>query len=57
VTRRTRSARTLVAATALAAALTVLGACGGRTDGGTPIPSGGEGEATTSTTGTTLPGS
>jgi hypothetical protein len=45
VHRRTRSA---LAALALAGALTVLAACGGRTDGGNPIPT--VGTSTTSTT-------
>lgn len=55
MTRRTRTIRTALATVVLAGSLGVLGACGGRTDGGTPIPSGTEGEPT-STTGTTLPG-
>lgn len=55
VTRRNRTPRTAVAGLAVAAALTLLSACGGRTDGGTPIPSGGEGDATTTTV-TTIPG-
>ncbi|HRW36685.1 MAG: hypothetical protein KDB04_08860 [Acidimicrobiales bacterium] len=50
MTRRTRTARTAAAGLVVAGLLTLLGACGGRTDGGTPIPSGNEGEATTSTT-------
>ncbi len=49
MTRRTRTLRTAVAALALAGSLTGLGACGGRPDGGSPIPSGSDGEATTST--------
>ena len=55
MTRRTRTLRAGLAALALAGSLTVLGACGGRPDGGSPIPSGSDGEATTSTTGSTIP--
>ena len=44
-----------MAAIAVAAALTLLSGCGGRTDGGTPIPSGSDGDATTTTV-TTIPG-
>ncbi len=54
MTRGTRPARAAVAGLVLAGALTLLSACGGRTDGGTPVPDGG-GDAT-STTVTTVPG-